>query len=128
MKKILGATLGTAVHIGGLYRFLKHVEAEGHHTHLLKKEMSVEQMERVIMNNQPDIIAYSYQNHTDSKDSILPRFTKSLLDYGYIEKKVISGGEYPVVAFAKRNGFSALFLDRMENEHKVVYATHEVLR
>jgi hypothetical protein len=127
MKKILGATLGTAVHIGGLYRFLKHVEAEGHQTLLFKKEITVEQMERAIMNNQPDIIAYSYQHQTDSKDNLLPRFTKSLYDYGYIEKKVISGGEYPVIAFAKRNGFSALFLDGMENEQKV-YATQDMRR
>lgn len=104
-KKILGAAIGSCVHIGGLNHFLNLAEAEGYETILLGPavpiKLIVEKTEEIL----PDIVALSYRL---TPESVSPLFDE--LQYAIEKKKLenvtfIFGGTPPVAEIALKYSF-----------------------
>lgn len=60
-SKILGAAIGTCVHVGGLHHFLNQAEAEGYETISLGPAVSIQRLVKAILIESPTITAISYR-------------------------------------------------------------------
>ena len=60
-KLILGAALGSCVHVGGLHHFLKLAESEGFKTISLGPAVSINRFIDEIIKQKPAIAAVSYR-------------------------------------------------------------------
>jgi len=76
MKKILGACIGSCVHIAGILNFLSIAERIGYRTKFLGSALDIDILEKEVKRFKPDIIGVSYRL---SPESALPVF-KELKD------------------------------------------------
>jgi hypothetical protein len=104
MKKILGAALGTCVHIGGLYHFLKLAEAEGYHAIMLGPAVPVRRIVEAIRREKPDIMALSYRLTPEVAGNLFRELAGSLTPDDLAKTRLIFGGTPPVAALAKKMG------------------------
>jgi len=103
MKKILGAAIGTCVHIGGLYHFLKLAEAEGYQTLLIGPAISIKRLTEVIRHEKPDIMALSYRLTPEVAGNLFQELAKSLTPEDLEKTRLIFGGTTPVALVAKKS-------------------------
>ncbi len=110
MKKILGAAIGSCVHVGGLNHFLKIAGSEGFSTVSCGPAVPLKRLIRIIKEEKPDIVALSYRLTPDSASSLFSELKRELEAAGIKGQRMIFGGTPPVVAVASVTGlFERLF-------------------
>jgi methanogenic corrinoid protein MtbC1 len=102
MKKIIGAAIGSCVHIGGLHHFLKAAEAEGYTAISFGPAVSVARLVKLIEQEKPDIVAVSYRLTPDSAEGLFSDLESELTSAGIRGCRMVFGGTPPVVAVAAR--------------------------
>lgn len=83
MKKILGACIGSCIHVAGILNFLNIAAKLGYDTKFLGTQVEIDRLKSEIEKYKPDIVAVSYRL---SPESAFPLFEE-------IKKKIISGIE-----------------------------------
>ncbi|HPT10729.1 MAG TPA: cobalamin B12-binding domain-containing protein [Bacteroidales bacterium] len=101
MKKILGAAIGTCVHVGGLYHFLKIAEAEGYYSILLGPAVSISRIVDAIIREKPEITAISYRLTPEVAGTLFEELEKALKSKNLSKSRLIFGGTPPVSAIAR---------------------------
>ncbi|MFH1160846.1 MAG: methionine synthase [bacterium] len=110
MKKILGAAIGTCVHIGGLHHFLKLAEAEGYRTISLGPAVPFQCILEAIHKEKPDILAISYRLTPEVAESLFIELKQGLAKESFSGCRMVFGGPPPVAAKARESGlFEAAF-------------------
>jgi hypothetical protein len=110
MKKIIGAAIGSCVHVSGLNHFLKIAESEGFSTVSCGPAVPVKRLIGIIRDEKPDIIALSYRLTPDSASGLFDELKRELVASGMKGQRMIFGGTPPVVAVASVTGlFERLF-------------------
>ena len=71
MKKILGACIGSCVHVAGILNFLNIAKRSGYDTRFSGSALDIDMLEKEIKDHGPDIVAISYRL---SPESIMPVF------------------------------------------------------
>ncbi len=104
MKTIIGAALGSCVHVGGLHHFLKLAETEGYVTESLGPAVSVDRIIKVIRDRKPDILALSYRLTPEAARELFEELRNALRKHGAGETRLIFGGTPPVAVEAARSG------------------------
>jgi methylmalonyl-CoA mutase cobalamin-binding subunit len=104
MKKILGAAIGTCVHVGGLHHFLEYAESEGYETLSLGPAVPLERLIIHIMHEKPAIVAISYRLTPEVAESLFRQLAEKLTDAGIDNLRMIFGGTPPVAEVASRSG------------------------
>ncbi len=109
-KKIVGAALGTCVHVSGLYHFLKLAETAGYETELLGPAVSPERIIKAIKENQPDIVAISYRLTASVAKTLFAELKQLLEKHHLTTQRFVFGGTPPVAAIARESGlFESVF-------------------
>ncbi|MBN1662816.1 MAG: cobalamin B12-binding domain-containing protein [Deltaproteobacteria bacterium] len=106
-KKILGAAVGTCVHVAGLHHFLKLAEAEGFETFSLGPAVSIERLVDEIRKHQPDMIALSYRLTPEVAARLFDELKAALPAAGLSGIEMIFGGTPPVAEAARNAGLFA---------------------
>ncbi len=111
MKKILGACIGSCVHIAGILNFLSLSKKYGYKTEFAGSACSIDRLKENIEKYKPDIVAVSYRL---SPESALPLFKelkeKIIKELKRSKMEFILGGTKPVAEVGKKLGiFSAIF-------------------
>jgi hypothetical protein len=114
MKKVLGAAIGTCVHIGGLHHFLKLAEAEGYHTILLGPAVSVSRLVDAIKTEKPEIVALSYRLTPEVAGNLFRELYNSFQGKKISKPRIVFGGTTPVAEMAKRSGLFERSFDGSE--------------
>ncbi len=105
-KRILGAALGTCVHVGGLHHFLKMAESEGYQTESLGPAVSVPRLVKAVGEKKPDMLAVSYRLTPEVAASLFQELRRVLSDRGLMEGlRFVFGGTPPAVEEAKKAGY-----------------------
>ncbi|ABR29959.1 methionine synthase [Thermosipho melanesiensis] len=129
MRKILGASIGSCVHIAGLLNFLKLGEREGYKTIYLGGAVSIDKLIGAIIETDPDIVAISYR--------LDPKALKNLLDDLFekvkrnkLDKKIyVFGGTVETGAVARKIPlFKKIFDGTQEIDEIVMWLRNENLR
>jgi len=111
MKKIIGAAIGSCVHVGGLHHFLKLAEAEGYKTVSFGPAVSIKRVIRLIRDEIPDIIALSYRLTPETAAELFSELKTELKKEGLQDSRMIFGGTPPVAAEAVRSGLFEMVFD-----------------
>lgn len=114
MKNIIGAAIGSCVHVGGLHHFLKKAEAEGFKTVSLGPAVSVSRLIRAIRDENPDIVALSYRLTPESASELFQELKEELLKAGLESTRMIFGGTPPVAFQALNSGLFEKVFDGTE--------------
>ncbi len=108
-KTILCATLGSCVHIAGIFNFMRLAHNQGYKTEFLRPPNTISEIFQKINENDPYIIALSYRLTPESAIDLIKEL-QSQLTPELKEKKWIFGGTTPVCEAIKPLGvFSYLF-------------------
>lgn len=109
-KKILGAALGSCVHVGGLYHFLRIAEEEGYRTVSLGPAVGIERLVNEIRREAPDIVAVSYRLTPEAASTLFSDLRQQLTREERAGMSFIFGGTPPVAEVARAAGyFDAVF-------------------
>jgi methylmalonyl-CoA mutase cobalamin-binding subunit len=104
MKTIIGAAIGSCVHVGGLHHFLKIAEAEGYKTISMGPAVSITRIIRAIKEESPEIMALSYRLTPETASELFRELKDELRKTGKSETKLIFGGTPPVADEALKSG------------------------
>lgn len=103
MKKILGACIGSCIHVAGILNFLKLSARHGYKTEFLGSACTMEKLREGIEKCSPDIVALSYRL---SPESAIPLFKelKEKVVKKFLDKKIefILGTTKPVAEAGKK--------------------------
>lgn len=99
-KKILGAALGTCVHVSGLYHFLKLAEAEGYETKLLGPAITPQRLVKAIRDYHPDLVAVSYRLTPEVAQALFAELKQLVEQNNLTAQRFVFGGTPPVAKIA----------------------------
>ncbi len=103
-KKILGAALGTCVHVSGLYHFLKLAEAAGYETELLGAAVSPQRLVDAIKARKPAIAAVSYRLTPETAQNLFAELKELINKNDLASMRFIFGGTPPTARAAEESG------------------------
>jgi len=111
MKKILGASVGSCVHIAGVLNFLSIAKRLGYKIKFAGPAMRIKNLVLEIKDYSPDIAAISYRLSPESVSPILEELKKKINEDNSLKKiEFILGTTKPVAAIAEKSGiFSRIF-------------------
>ena len=119
MKTIIGAAIGSCVHVGGLYHFLKLAESEGYKTISFGPAVSIKRLVSIIAKEQPSITALSYRLTPDSASELFKELKNELSKSGLENIRMIFGGTPPVVNVAVSSGLFERTFDGTETVESI---------
>lgn len=103
MKKILGAALGSCVHVGGLHHFLKIAEFEGYKTISLGPAVSIRRIVDGIKSEKPDLVAVSYRLTAEVAKNLFQELKSALHKENLLKTKFVFGGTPPAAIEAEKS-------------------------
>ncbi len=103
MKKILGACIGSCVHVAGILNFLNLAQSHGYKIKFLGSAVSIDKLKEELEKYNPDIIAVSYRLSPESAFQVFKDLREKIvkkLSSGKVE--FILGCTRPVAEVAKK--------------------------
>ncbi len=80
MKKILGAAIGSCVHVAGVMNFLNISRFFGFETRFIGSAIDISDLKKEIEKNRPDIVGISYRLTPESAVKLFREFKRSVAD------------------------------------------------
>ncbi len=112
-KTILGAALGSCVHVGGLHHFLELAKAAGYETESLGPAVPVKKLLDRVVNEKPGLVAVSYRLTPEAAASLFDEMKEGIAERGIQSVRFIFGGTPPAAETARKSGlFERVFSDR----------------
>ena len=129
MKKILGACIGSCIHIAGVHNFLTTAKNAGYETRFSGSAVDIEMLAEEIEEYRPDIVAISYRL---SPESIMPVFTdleKMIQERPELKSiEFILGTTKPVAGIAEKTKiFTKIFTGEEDRDAVEAYLRQEEL-
>jgi hypothetical protein len=111
MRKILGACVGSCVHVAGILNFLNLSSKYGYSTIFLGSACTIDKLKRDIEKYNPDIVAISYRLSPGSALLIFKELKEKIIEkLPKVKTEFILGSTKPVAEVAKRLGiFNVIF-------------------
>ncbi len=119
MKKIIGAAIGSCVHVGGLHHFLKLAETEGYRTISFGPAVPVKRIIRLIREEKPDITAISYRLTPETASELFNNLKDEIEKEGLQNIRMIFGGTPPVAAVAIKSGLFEKVFDGTDKPESI---------
>lgn len=116
--------MGTCVHVGGLYHFLKTAETEGYYSILLGPAVSINRIVDAIIREKPEITAISYRLTPEVASTLFEELAKALKAKNLSKSRLIFGGTPPVAAIARKCSLFERSFDGSESMSEI----HSFLR
>ena len=102
--RILGASIGNCVHVGGIVNFLKLAEKHGYETAFLGPATPVSRVVEETARHRPDVIALSYRLTPNTGRNVLLEVRAAKADGKFGTAKLIFGGTPEVAKIASELG------------------------
>jgi hypothetical protein len=111
MKKILGACIGSCIHVAGILNFLNLSDKNGYSTIFLGSACKIDYLKQKIDEYDPDIVAVSYRLSPEGALPIFKELKKKIIDKSSPSKRVfVLGSTKPVAEIGKKLGiFDVIF-------------------
>lgn len=118
--KILGAAIGSCVHVAGLLNFLELAGKEGYITENLGGAVPIRKVVDAIIEVEPDIVALSYRLDPKALEELLKDFKELLEKNNLLDKRYIFGGTVETARVARKFDFIEKVFDGTEEIEDVV--------
>ena len=102
MRRILGAIIGSDVHVAGLLNFLNLAADEGFETVYLGARVSIRELVMGILTHDPDIVAISYRLGAEPLRKLLDELVEEIRKSGIGNKEFIFGGTVETAMIAEK--------------------------
>ena len=102
--RILGASVGNCVHVGGIVNFLKLAEKHGYETEFLGPATPVQRVVEEFARKQPDILALSYRLTPETGRSVLLEVAAAKAAGKFGTARLVFGGTPEVAKIASELG------------------------
>jgi methylmalonyl-CoA mutase cobalamin-binding subunit len=120
--KIIGAAIGSCVHVAGVLRFLTLAEEEGHEAIFLGTAVSIDELITKVKEHNPDVIGVSYRLTTTSAATLLEDLKNAAIESGLEKKRWVLGCTAPVRPIAERiNLFEEIFTGFSTDEDSISF-------
>ncbi|WP_114702306.1 cobalamin B12-binding domain-containing protein [Thermosipho africanus] len=120
VKKILGGSIGSCVHVAGVLNFLKLAEKEGYKSIYLGGAVPLEKFVGAIVESDPDIVAISYRLDPKALEKLLNEFYKMIKEKNLLDKVYIFGGTVETAAVARKFEFISKIFDGSQDIDEVI--------
>jgi len=100
--KILGAAIGSCVHVAGVIRFLTLAEEEGHETIFLGTATPIDELIIQIKKHNPDVVGVSYRLSPASAANLLVDLKQAVIKSGLETKRWLLGCTAPIKPIAEK--------------------------
>jgi methylmalonyl-CoA mutase cobalamin-binding subunit len=121
-KKILGASIGSCIHVAGVLNFLDLAEKLGYQTKYVGPAVRIEDLVHEVVEYDPDIIGVSYRLTPKNAHVLLEELKERVFQYGIENKRWIFGGTAPVCTIAEKSGlFERVFDGSSTMEDTISY-------
>ena len=118
--RILGAAIGSCVHVAGVLRFLTLAEEEGHETIFLGTAVSIDELITKVKEHNPDVIGVSYRLTTTSAVKLLEDLKNAVTESSLERKRWVLGCTAPIKPFAEQiNLFEKIFTGFSTDEDSI---------
>ncbi|GAB6085967.1 hypothetical protein [Alkaliphilus crotonatoxidans] len=115
-RKLLGAAIGTCVHIGGIVNFFRQAEEEGHETIFLGAAVSIKNLVAAVIQHKPDTVCVGYRLTPDTVVPLLDELGQIIIESNQLQKITwIFGGTRPVAQIAMNYPFFSKIFDGTED-------------
>jgi methylmalonyl-CoA mutase cobalamin-binding subunit len=118
-KKILGASVGSCVHVAGILNFLRLAERHGYETLFLGTAVSVEKISEAIKQHNPELIAISYRLTPEVLKELLPALKKEVEKNRWQDKTFIFGGTPPTAEVARQSHLFEIVFSGLEPQDDI---------
>ncbi|MFX1415348.1 MAG: methionine synthase [Promethearchaeota archaeon] len=120
--RILGAAIGSCVHVAGVLRFLSLAEAEGHETLFMGPTIDIPDLIYQTKRYDPDVIGVSYRLTADSAVGLLDNLKRAVTEDCLEGKRWILGCTAPIKPIAERTGlFEVIFTGFSTDEDSLAF-------
>lgn len=102
--RILGASIGNCVHVGGIVNFLKLAEKHGYETTFLGPATPVSRVVEAFVRHRPDVLALSYRLTPETGRNVLQEVREAKAQGSFGTAKLIFGGTPEVAKIATEFG------------------------
>ncbi|MHA2601685.1 MAG: cobalamin-dependent protein [Candidatus Thorarchaeota archaeon SMTZ1-83] len=120
--KILGAAIGSCVHVAGVLRFLNLAEEEGHDTVFLGPATPIDELIAQVKKHDPDIVGVSYRLTTASAARLLDNLKGAVTENGLETKRWILGCTAQIEPIAEETRlFEEIFTGYSTDENTLEY-------
>ncbi len=120
--KILGAAIGSCVHVAGVLRFLTLAEEEGNETIFLGTAVSIDELITKVKKHNPDVIGVSYRLTAVSSVKLFEDLKNAVTESGLERKRWVLGCTAPVKPIAEQiNLFEEIFTGFSTDEDSISF-------
>ncbi|MFW9967137.1 MAG: cobalamin B12-binding domain-containing protein [Candidatus Thorarchaeota archaeon] len=120
--RILGAAIGSCVHVAGVLRFLSLAEKEGHETLFLGPKIDIENLMEQTKRYNPDVVGVSYRLTAASAVELFEDLRRAVTENNLAEKRWILGCTAPLKPIAERTGlFEVVFTGFSTDEDSLAF-------
>jgi hypothetical protein len=120
MKKILGACIGSCVHVAGILNFLSLAQSHGYDTKFLGSALCVDKLKEELGKSYPDIVALSYRLSPESALPLLKELKEKIVEKINRDKiEFILGCTKPVAEVAEKLGIFKIIFTGEENQEEI---------
>ena len=120
--KILGAAIGSCVHVAGVLRFLTLAEEEGNETIFLGTAVSIDELITKVKKHNPDVIGVSYRLTAISSVKLFEDLKNAVTESGLERKRWVLGCTAPVKPIAEQiNLFEEIFTGFSTDEDSISF-------
>lgn len=121
MKKIIGASIGSCVHVAGLFSFLQIAKDEGYHVDYMGGAVPLEKLVEAIIEVQPNIVSIGYRLSSDALENLLISLENSLKESNIPSDIIFSfGGTAETAEVARKFKFITKVFDGTEEPEESV--------
>jgi hypothetical protein len=120
MKKILGACIGSCVHVAGILNFLSLAQSHGYDTKFLGSALCIDKLKEELEKSYPDIVALSYRLSPESALPLLKELKEKIVEKINRDKiEFILGCTKPVAEVAEKLGIFKIIFTGEENQEEI---------
>ncbi|MDF1538336.1 MAG: cobalamin B12-binding domain-containing protein [Candidatus Thorarchaeota archaeon] len=120
--KILGAAIGSCVHVAGVLRFLALAEEDGHETTFLGPATPIDELIIQIKKHDPDVVGVSYRLTAVSATNLLVDLKQAVIKSSLEMKRWVLGCTAPTKPIAEKIGlFEEIFTGFSTDEDALAY-------
>ncbi len=119
-KKILGAEIGSDIHVAGLLNFLELAKKEGYRVMYLGGAVPIDKLIGAIIEAKPDIVSIGYRLGKEPLKKLLKEFIKKLKEIDTENIKFVFGGTIETGKVAKEYSLFEKVFDGSEEIEDVV--------
>lgn len=120
--RILGAAIGSCVHVAGILRFLTLAEEEGHETVFLGTAVPIDELITKVREHNPDVIGVSYRLSATSAVKLLEDLKNAVTASHLERKRWLLGCTAPVKLIAERTKlFEKIFTGFSTDEDSISF-------